>query len=145
MMTSVGGSRTRGNWEQTQGQTQSQSQHKQRPQVSSQALGCIEWGTWFDFLSTQNIYGFYDSYNFVTGASKQCISWIKWHWMLKCVKNKTKSVMTLISKVMALHVFELFAVLLAMRTSTISVEMGISGIHPSVWDFHCSLSLVLLN
>lgn len=35
MMTSVGGSRARSNWEQTQGQTQSQSQHKQRPQVNS--------------------------------------------------------------------------------------------------------------
>lgn len=29
----MGGSRARGNWEQTQGQTQSQTQHKQRPQV----------------------------------------------------------------------------------------------------------------
>lgn len=29
----MGGSRARGSWEQTQGQTQSQTQHKQRPQV----------------------------------------------------------------------------------------------------------------
>ena len=33
MMTSMGGNRARGSWEQTQGQTQSQTQHKQRPQV----------------------------------------------------------------------------------------------------------------
>ncbi|XP_043073748.1 ubiquitin-associated protein 2-like isoform X3 [Puntigrus tetrazona] len=38
MMTSVGGSRTRGNWEQTQGQTQSQSQHKQRPQATAEQI-----------------------------------------------------------------------------------------------------------
>ncbi|KAK2887552.1 hypothetical protein Q8A67_015780 [Cirrhinus molitorella] len=37
-MTSVGGSRTRGNWEQTQGQTQSQSQHKQRPQATAEQI-----------------------------------------------------------------------------------------------------------
>lgn len=35
MMTSMGGNRARGSWEQTQGQTQSQTQHKQRPQVPS--------------------------------------------------------------------------------------------------------------
>lgn len=29
----MGGNRARGSWEQTQGQTQSQTQHKQRPQV----------------------------------------------------------------------------------------------------------------
>ncbi|XP_051519632.1 ubiquitin-associated protein 2-like isoform X5 [Myxocyprinus asiaticus] len=38
MMTSVGGNRTRGNWEQTQGQTQSQSQHKQRPQATAEQI-----------------------------------------------------------------------------------------------------------
>lgn len=38
MMTSVGGSRPRGNWEQTQGQTQSQSQHKQRPQATAEQI-----------------------------------------------------------------------------------------------------------
>ncbi|XP_065143410.1 ubiquitin-associated protein 2-like isoform X10 [Paramisgurnus dabryanus] len=38
MMTSVGGGRTRGNWEQTQGQTQSQSQHKQRPQATAEQI-----------------------------------------------------------------------------------------------------------
>ncbi|XP_037395040.1 ubiquitin-associated protein 2-like isoform X1 [Pygocentrus nattereri] len=38
MMTSVGGSRNRGNWEQTQGQTQSQSQHKQRPQATAEQI-----------------------------------------------------------------------------------------------------------
>ncbi|XP_056596987.1 ubiquitin-associated protein 2-like isoform X4 [Triplophysa dalaica] len=38
MMTSVGGSRTRGNWEQTPGQTQSQSQHKQRPQATAEQI-----------------------------------------------------------------------------------------------------------
>ncbi|XP_055076816.2 ubiquitin-associated protein 2-like isoform X3 [Misgurnus anguillicaudatus] len=38
MMTSVGGTRTRGNWEQTQGQTQSQSQHKQRPQATAEQI-----------------------------------------------------------------------------------------------------------
>uniref|UniRef100_A0A673LCW1 UBA domain-containing protein n=1 Tax=Sinocyclocheilus rhinocerous TaxID=307959 RepID=A0A673LCW1_9TELE len=38
MMTSVGGSRTRGNWEQTQGQTPSQSQHKQRPQATAEQI-----------------------------------------------------------------------------------------------------------
>ncbi|XP_051948678.1 ubiquitin-associated protein 2-like isoform X2 [Xyrauchen texanus] len=38
MMTSVGGSRTRGNWEQMQGQTQSQSQHKQRPQATAEQI-----------------------------------------------------------------------------------------------------------
>ncbi|XP_059411895.1 ubiquitin-associated protein 2-like isoform X6 [Carassius carassius] len=38
MMTSLGGSRTRGNWEQTQGQTQSQSQHKQRPQATAEQI-----------------------------------------------------------------------------------------------------------
>uniref|UniRef100_A0A671PX90 Ubiquitin-associated protein 2-like n=1 Tax=Sinocyclocheilus anshuiensis TaxID=1608454 RepID=A0A671PX90_9TELE len=38
MMTSVGGSRARGNWEQTQGQTQSQSQHKQRPQATAEQI-----------------------------------------------------------------------------------------------------------
>lgn len=38
-MTSVGGSRNRGNWEQqTQGQTQSQSQHKQRPQATAEQI-----------------------------------------------------------------------------------------------------------
>lgn len=31
----MGGNRARGSWEQTQGQTQSQTQHKQRPQVPS--------------------------------------------------------------------------------------------------------------
>ncbi|KAA0710106.1 Ubiquitin-associated protein 2-like [Triplophysa tibetana] len=38
MMTSVGGSRTRGNWDQTPGQTQSQSQHKQRPQATAEQI-----------------------------------------------------------------------------------------------------------
>ncbi|XP_049332194.1 ubiquitin-associated protein 2-like isoform X2 [Astyanax mexicanus] len=39
MMTSVGSSRNRGNWEQqTQGQTQSQSQHKQRPQATAEQI-----------------------------------------------------------------------------------------------------------
>ncbi|XP_052388646.1 ubiquitin-associated protein 2-like isoform X4 [Carassius gibelio] len=38
MMTSVGGSRARGNWEQTQGQTPSQSQHKQRPQATAEQI-----------------------------------------------------------------------------------------------------------
>ncbi|XP_062385069.1 ubiquitin-associated protein 2-like isoform X7 [Sardina pilchardus] len=38
MMTSVGGSRARSNWEQTQGQTQNQSQHKQRPQATAEQI-----------------------------------------------------------------------------------------------------------
>ncbi|CAL8298120.1 unnamed protein product [Lota lota] len=38
MMTSVGGNRARGNWEQTQGQTQSQTQHKQRPQATAEQI-----------------------------------------------------------------------------------------------------------
>ncbi|KAJ8290022.1 hypothetical protein GJAV_G00007840 [Gymnothorax javanicus] len=38
MMTSVGGSRTRGNWEQTQSQSQSQTQHKQRPQATAEQI-----------------------------------------------------------------------------------------------------------
>ncbi|TRY74381.1 hypothetical protein DNTS_032061 [Danionella cerebrum] len=38
MMTSVGGSRTRGNVEQTPGQTQSQAQHKQRPQATAEQI-----------------------------------------------------------------------------------------------------------
>lgn len=36
MMTSVGTNRARGNWEQTQ--TQSQTQHKQRPQVRAASM-----------------------------------------------------------------------------------------------------------
>ncbi|KAM6959127.1 ubiquitin-associated protein 2-like isoform 3-T4 [Aplochiton taeniatus] len=38
MMTSVGGNRARINWEQTQGQTQSQTQHKQRPQATAEQM-----------------------------------------------------------------------------------------------------------
>ncbi|XP_056154082.1 ubiquitin-associated protein 2-like isoform X2 [Lampris incognitus] len=38
MMTSVGGNRARGSWEQTQGQTQSQTQHKQRPQATAEQI-----------------------------------------------------------------------------------------------------------
>nr|XP_046273055.1 ubiquitin-associated protein 2-like isoform X2 [Scatophagus argus] len=38
MMTSMGGSRARGSWEQTQGQTQSQTQHKQRPQATAEQI-----------------------------------------------------------------------------------------------------------
>ncbi|XP_030644625.1 ubiquitin-associated protein 2-like [Chanos chanos] len=38
MMTSVGGNRSRGNWEQTQGQTQNPSQHKQRPQATAEQI-----------------------------------------------------------------------------------------------------------
>uniref|UniRef100_A0AAX7SKE0 UBA domain-containing protein n=1 Tax=Astatotilapia calliptera TaxID=8154 RepID=A0AAX7SKE0_ASTCA len=38
MMTSMGGNRARGNWEQTQGQTQSQTQHKQRPQATAEQI-----------------------------------------------------------------------------------------------------------
>uniref|UniRef100_A0AAY4DAF6 UBA domain-containing protein n=1 Tax=Denticeps clupeoides TaxID=299321 RepID=A0AAY4DAF6_9TELE len=38
MMTSVGGSRARGSWEQTQGQTQSHAQHKQRPQATAEQI-----------------------------------------------------------------------------------------------------------
>uniref|UniRef100_A0A1A7XLU9 Ubiquitin associated protein 2-like n=1 Tax=Iconisemion striatum TaxID=60296 RepID=A0A1A7XLU9_9TELE len=38
MMTSMGGNRVRGNWEQTQGQTQSQTQHKQRPQATAEQI-----------------------------------------------------------------------------------------------------------
>ncbi|KAK0136401.1 Ubiquitin-associated protein 2-like [Merluccius polli] len=37
-MTTVGGNRARGNWEQTQGQTQSQTQHKQRPQATAEQI-----------------------------------------------------------------------------------------------------------
>ncbi|NXF39538.1 UBP2L protein, partial [Nyctibius bracteatus] len=36
MMTSVGTTRARGNWEQTQ--TQSQTQHKQRPQATAEQI-----------------------------------------------------------------------------------------------------------
>ncbi|KAG9345379.1 hypothetical protein JZ751_009926, partial [Albula glossodonta] len=38
MMTSVGSSRARGSWEQTQMQTQSQTQHKQRPQATAEQI-----------------------------------------------------------------------------------------------------------
>ncbi|CAJ1083340.1 ubiquitin-associated protein 2-like isoform X6 [Xyrichtys novacula] len=38
MMTSMGGNKARGNWEQTQGQTQSQTQHKQRPQATAEQI-----------------------------------------------------------------------------------------------------------
>ncbi|KAJ0003421.1 hypothetical protein NQD34_008519 [Periophthalmus magnuspinnatus] len=38
MMTSMGGNRARGSWEQTQGQTQSQTPHKQRPQATSEQI-----------------------------------------------------------------------------------------------------------
>ncbi|KAI1885947.1 hypothetical protein AGOR_G00209000 [Albula goreensis] len=38
MMTSVGSSRPRGSWEQTQMQTQSQTQHKQRPQATAEQI-----------------------------------------------------------------------------------------------------------
>ncbi|XP_034748480.1 ubiquitin-associated protein 2-like isoform X1 [Etheostoma cragini] len=38
MMTSMGGNRVRGSWEQTQGQTQSQTQHKQRPQATAEQI-----------------------------------------------------------------------------------------------------------
>ncbi|XP_036070034.1 ubiquitin-associated protein 2-like isoform X1 [Oryzias melastigma] len=38
MMTSMGGNRARGSWEQTQGQTQSQTQHKQRPQATAEQI-----------------------------------------------------------------------------------------------------------
>uniref|UniRef100_A0A8C5DGW4 UBA domain-containing protein n=1 Tax=Gouania willdenowi TaxID=441366 RepID=A0A8C5DGW4_GOUWI len=38
MMTSMGSNRARGNWEQTQGQTQSQTQHKQRPQATAEQI-----------------------------------------------------------------------------------------------------------
>ncbi|KAM9385049.1 ubiquitin-associated protein 2-like isoform 2-T3 [Pholidichthys leucotaenia] len=38
MMTSMGGNRSRGSWEQTQGQTQSQTQHKQRPQATAEQI-----------------------------------------------------------------------------------------------------------
>ncbi|XP_067112023.1 ubiquitin-associated protein 2-like isoform X5 [Osmerus mordax] len=38
MMTSVGGNRARGSWEQTQGQTQSHTQHKQRPQATAEQI-----------------------------------------------------------------------------------------------------------
>uniref|UniRef100_A0A3Q3K2C9 UBA domain-containing protein n=1 Tax=Monopterus albus TaxID=43700 RepID=A0A3Q3K2C9_MONAL len=38
MMTSMGGNRARGSWEQTQGQTQSQIQHKQRPQATAEQI-----------------------------------------------------------------------------------------------------------
>ncbi|XP_066577635.1 ubiquitin-associated protein 2-like isoform X7 [Amia ocellicauda] len=38
MMTSVGSSRARGNWEQTQTQTHSQTQHKQRPQATAEQI-----------------------------------------------------------------------------------------------------------
>uniref|UniRef100_A0A8C5B771 Ubiquitin associated protein 2-like n=1 Tax=Gadus morhua TaxID=8049 RepID=A0A8C5B771_GADMO len=38
MMTSVGGNRARSNWDQTQGQTQSQTQHKQRPQATAEQI-----------------------------------------------------------------------------------------------------------
>ncbi|XP_029976337.1 ubiquitin-associated protein 2-like isoform X3 [Salarias fasciatus] len=37
-MTSMGGNRARGSWEQTQGQTQSQTQHKQRPQATAEQI-----------------------------------------------------------------------------------------------------------
>ena len=57
MMTSVGGNRARSNWDQTQGQTQSQTQHKQRPQVTlSQPLptvgsGWLPHSQWFTYPS----------------------------------------------------------------------------------------------
>ncbi|XP_033831215.1 ubiquitin-associated protein 2-like isoform X6 [Periophthalmus magnuspinnatus] len=38
MMTSMGGNRARGSWEQTQGQTQSQTPHKQRPQATAEQI-----------------------------------------------------------------------------------------------------------
>uniref|UniRef100_UPI0037E98538 ubiquitin-associated protein 2-like isoform X2 n=1 Tax=Semicossyphus pulcher TaxID=241346 RepID=UPI0037E98538 len=38
MMTSMGGNKARGSWEQTQGQTQSQTQHKQRPQATAEQI-----------------------------------------------------------------------------------------------------------
>ncbi|KAG7500220.1 hypothetical protein JOB18_011902 [Solea senegalensis] len=38
MMTSMGGNRARGSWEQTQGQTQNQTQHKQRPQATAEQI-----------------------------------------------------------------------------------------------------------
>ncbi|KAM6903189.1 ubiquitin-associated protein 2-like isoform 3-T4 [Lycodopsis pacificus] len=38
MMTSMGGNRARGSWEQTPGQTQSQTQHKQRPQATAEQI-----------------------------------------------------------------------------------------------------------
>ncbi|XP_032391336.1 ubiquitin-associated protein 2-like isoform X5 [Etheostoma spectabile] len=38
MMTSMGGNRVRGSWEQTQVQTQSQTQHKQRPQATAEQI-----------------------------------------------------------------------------------------------------------
>ncbi|TKS88330.1 Ubiquitin-associated protein 2-like [Collichthys lucidus] len=38
MMTSMGGNRARSSWEQTQGQTQSQTQHKQRPQATAEQI-----------------------------------------------------------------------------------------------------------
>ncbi|XP_034017401.1 ubiquitin-associated protein 2-like isoform X2 [Thalassophryne amazonica] len=38
MMTSMGGNRARGSWEQTQGQTPSQTQHKQRPQATAEQI-----------------------------------------------------------------------------------------------------------
>ncbi|XP_007542561.1 ubiquitin-associated protein 2-like isoform X3 [Poecilia formosa] len=38
MMTSMGGNRARGSWEPTQGQTQSQTQHKQRPQATAEQI-----------------------------------------------------------------------------------------------------------
>ncbi|KAK1880960.1 Ubiquitin-associated protein 2-like [Dissostichus eleginoides] len=38
MMTSMGGNRARGSWDQTQGQTQSQTQHKQRPQATAEQI-----------------------------------------------------------------------------------------------------------
>ncbi|KAF7670084.1 hypothetical protein LDENG_00056610 [Lucifuga dentata] len=38
MMTSMGGNRARGSWEQTQGQTHSQTQHKQRPQATAEQI-----------------------------------------------------------------------------------------------------------
>ncbi|MEQ2269984.1 hypothetical protein XENORESO_013272 [Xenotaenia resolanae] len=34
----MGGNRARGSWEQTQGQTQSQTQHKQRPQATAEQI-----------------------------------------------------------------------------------------------------------
>lgn len=46
MMTSMGGNRARGSWEQTPGPAQSQTQHKQRPQVPSPSITIHHLHTW---------------------------------------------------------------------------------------------------
>lgn len=63
MMTSMGGNRARGSWEQTQGQTQSQTQHKQRPQVPltqllSQSPACTTSSTGILCLSVNLVFIF---------------------------------------------------------------------------------------